>query len=59
MLLAERLGVERAPFFIVRDDDAPDAVYVSVLQLLRERFGAPAATTSRAEEIDPDDIGGI
>ena len=56
--IAARLGVERAPFFVVRDDHG-EAVYVSVLQLMRERFCAPVTAAQEAQTIDADDIGGI
>ena len=52
------LGVERAPFFVVRDEHG-EQVYTSVLQLVRERFGQTVTTTEQARAVDPDDIGGI
>ncbi len=58
MRLGQRLGVERAPFFIVRDD-AGEKVYTSVLRLIQERFGEKVSTLERARDIDPDDVGGI
>jgi hypothetical protein len=58
IVLGQRLGIERAPFFIVRDAGG-EAVYMSVLQLVRERFGAVVTTADQAKAIDPDDIGGI
>ncbi len=58
MVLGARLGVERAPFFVVRDG-AGETVYTSVLQLVRERFGAKVSTLDQARDVDPDDIGGI
>lgn len=58
MVLGARLGVERAPFFIVRDDDG-ETVYTSVLQLIQKRFGEQVSTLERAREVDPDDVGGI
>jgi hypothetical protein len=58
MVLGQRLGVERAPFFLVRDERG-EAVYLSVLQLVCERFLPPVTTAERAQCIDPDDIGGI
>ncbi len=57
MQLAARLGVERAPFFVVRDDSG-EQVYQSVLQLIRARLGG-AASSEQARIIDPDEIGGI
>jgi len=58
MLLGARLGVERAPFFVVRDESG-EKVYTSVLQLVRERFGQTVTTRDQARDVDPDDIGGI
>lgn len=58
MLLGKRLGVERAPFFVVRDGDK-EKVYLSVLQLIRERLGETVSTLEQARDVDPDDIGGI
>ena len=57
MVLGTRLGVERAPFFIVRDDTG-EKVYTSVLQLV-QRLGQSVTTTDRARDVDPDDVGGI
>jgi len=58
MVLGQRLGVARAPFFVVRDDTG-ETVYTSVLQLVRERFGQAVTTLEQAKDVDPDDIGGI
>ncbi len=58
MVLGARLGVERAPFFVVRDDQG-ETVYTSVLQLVRDRFGQAVTTLDQARDVDPDDIGGI
>ena len=58
MVLGARLGVERAPFFLVRDEKG-EAVYVSVLQLVGDRLGSRVAASARAHAIDVDDIGGI
>ena len=58
MVLGTRLGVERAPFFVVRDDGR-EKVYTSVLQLIREQFGERVTTLDQARDVDPDDIGGI
>jgi hypothetical protein len=58
MVLSRRLGVECAPFFVVRDDRG-EIVYTSVLQLVRERFGAKVSPAEQAQAIDADDIGGI
>jgi hypothetical protein len=58
MVLGERLGVERAPFFVVRDG-ANEKVYTSVLRLIQERFGQQVTDGERARHTDPDEIGGI
>jgi len=58
MVLGARLGVDRAPFFVVRDEQG-EHVYTSVLQLVRERFGQAVSTAEQAKAIDPDDVGGI
>ncbi len=58
MVLGARLGVERAPFFVVRDDSG-EKVYTSVLRLIQERFGQESSTLEQARDVDPDDIGGI
>jgi len=56
--LGARLGVDRAPFFVVRDD-AGETVYRSVLQLVQARFGGEVTSAERARDVDPDDVGGI
>lgn len=58
MVLGQQLGIERAPFFIVRDARG-ESVYVSVLQLVSQRFATPVSAALQVEAIDPDDIGGI
>ena len=58
MVLGERLGVERAPFFVVRDG-AGEKVYTSVLRLIQDRLGQSVSDQERARATDPDDIGGI
>jgi hypothetical protein len=58
MVLGRRLGVERAPFFVVRDERG-ESVYTSALQLIQERFRQDVSTTERARDVDPDDVGGI
>jgi hypothetical protein len=57
-VLGRSVGVERAPFFIVRDDTG-EKVYTSVLQLVRERLNQKVTTLEQARDIDPDDVGGI
>jgi hypothetical protein len=58
MKLGERLGVERAPFFVVRDQSG-EKVYQSVLQLVRDRFADQVSTSDAASTVDADDVGGI
>ena len=58
MVLGARLGVERAPFFVVRDAKG-ETVYTSALQLIQERFGEQVTSAERAKDVDPDDVGGI
>ena len=59
MQLGSTLGVDRAPFFVVREAGGDQAVYVSVLQLVRERLGQKVSVQEQVQAIDPDDIGGI
>ncbi len=58
MQLSRTLGVDRAPFFVVRDDTT-ETVYTNVLQLIRERLRTSLTSTEKARAIDPDDVGGI
>ena len=58
MALGQRLAVDRAPFFIVRDGSS-ETIYTSVLQLVRERMGRTVSVQEQTAAIDPDDIGGI
>jgi hypothetical protein len=57
--LGARLNVERAPFFVVRDEDGQETVYASVLQLVRDRLGRVVTDHEHAMAIDADDFGGI
>jgi hypothetical protein len=57
-VLARRLGVECAPFFVVRDPQG-EAVYVSVLQLIRDRLDRPVTAAEQAQAIDAEEVGGI
>jgi hypothetical protein len=59
MQLGSRLGIDRAPFFLVRDAGGDETVYVSVLQLVRDRLGQAVTVQEQIQAIDPDDIGGI
>jgi len=54
--LGARLGVDQAPFFVVRDA-GQESVYVSVLQLIRDRFGVAVSAAQQATAIDADDLG--
>lgn len=56
MQLSARLGVEQAPFFIV-SDGTREVVYVSVLQLARDRFEASVTAQQQAAAVEVDDIG--
>lgn len=56
--LGARLGIDTAPFFIVRDD-AGEQVYTSVMRLIQDRLGKAVSDQERAAAIDPDDVGGI
>lgn len=56
--LGERLGIDTAPFFIVRDDSG-EQVYTSVMRLIQDRLGKAVSDQERAAAIDPDDVGGI
>jgi len=58
MVLGARLGIDRAPFFVVRDKRG-ETVYTSVLQLIQERFGKEVTAAERARDVVPDDVGGI
>src|SRR4029450_1529459 len=40
--LAERVGVDTAPFFVVRDDTG-EHVYTSGMRLIRDRLAAPGS----------------
>ena len=56
--LGEKLGVDRAPFFIVKDDSS-EQVYTSVLRLIQDRLGKPVSGSEQAGLVDPDEVGGI
>ena len=58
MQLGARLGVEQAPFVVVRDENR-ESVYTSVLQLIRERMGVTVSSAQQASALDVEDIGGI
>jgi hypothetical protein len=44
---------------VVREAGGDQVVYVSVLQLVRERLGQKVSVQEQVQAIDPDDIGGI
>jgi hypothetical protein len=58
MALGQQLAVDRAPFFVVKDQGT-ETIYTSVLQLIRERLGQPVSVQEQAAAIDVDDVGGI
>jgi hypothetical protein len=58
MKLGARLGAARAPFFVVQDDGG-EKVYLSVLQLVRDRFSDQVSLRDASRTVDADDIGGI
>jgi hypothetical protein len=59
MALGRAHGIDRAPFFVVRDEGREPTVYTSVLQLVRERLHRQVTATEEVQAIDIDDIGGI
>ena len=58
MVLGDRLGVERAPFFVVRDA-GNEQVYTSVVRLIQDHLRLKISDEEKARHIDPDDVGGI
>lgn len=53
-VMGSRHGVDRAPFFVVRDDSGHETVFVSALQLIRAHLSdAPAADPSEAKSLEP------
>ena len=56
MVLGQQLSVDRAPFFIVREEGR-EVLYTSVLQLVRDRLGVAVSAQEQAATIDVDDIG--
>ena len=59
MTLAARLGIELAPFFVVRDDNGNERVYESVLAMIkRELSGAAEQRPASAEPptLGPDEV---
>jgi phosphoadenosine phosphosulfate reductase len=49
MLLGKRYGIDRAPFFIVAEDDGHETIYESALLLMRERLAVTAVVTHRGD----------
>jgi phosphoadenosine phosphosulfate reductase len=58
MRLAQRHGIESAPFFLVADGRG-EVAYGSVLQLLRERLQSGSTPPVSALRIDPADVSGL
>src|SRR4029079_17690921 len=56
MVLSRHHGVDSAPFVLVRDDNDV-AIYLSVLQLVRDRLDGNVSRVEQAQSIDVDDIG--
>lgn len=48
MLLAKKLGVDRAPFFVVTQDDGSQTIYTVYLKFVKEVLNA---TTNEKEEL--------
>src|SRR2546423_15340138 len=57
MVLGKRLGVERAPFFVGRDERG-ETVYTGALHLIQQRSGKHVSTADRARHGAPDDVAG-
>lgn len=58
MMLGNRLGIDHAPFFIVKDGDR-EQTYTSVIRLIQDHLRIQVSAQEQARHIDPDDIGGI
>ncbi len=56
-ILGERHGVERAPFFVIREGN-DERVVTSVLRLVQQ-LEKNVSDRDRARMVDPDDVGGI
>jgi phosphoadenosine phosphosulfate reductase len=54
MQLGTRLGVNLAPFFVVRDSETSEVVYESVLKLIKERLADPQPTVPNPGHADVD-----
>ena len=58
MALGRQLGVERAPFFVVREGER-EQIYTSVMRLIQDHLRLAVSSQEEARHIDPDDVGGI
>jgi hypothetical protein len=58
MVLGQRHGLDRAPFFIVRHGEI-EKTYTSVMRLIQDHLRHNVSTVEAARLIDPDDVGGI
>ena len=58
IVLGDRLGIERAPFFVVREGEQ-EHTYTSVMRLIQDHLRLKVSTQEEARHIDPDDVGGI
>ncbi len=58
IVLGQRLGVDHAPFFVVRDGDR-EQTYTSVMRLIQDYLRVQVSSEEEARAIDPDDIGGV
>jgi len=57
--LGEKYNVDKAPFFIVREDNGQEQVYTSVMRLIQDRFGKSVSRRDSAKIVDADEVGGI
>lgn len=51
LLLAQELNVERAPFFVVEQDDGSRSVYTVYLKFVKEVLGEQQSAAAEAREI--------
>jgi len=59
IVLGEKHNVDKAPFFIVRDDNGEEQIYTSAMRLIQERLAQSVSSRDTAKIVDADDIGGI
>src|SRR5438046_10323750 len=57
MVLGQRLGVERAPFSVIRDERG-ETVSTTPLQLIQERSGKEVSTPDASRPVEPRDEAG-